>query len=202
MQDLSGKSIPLLVSKLKTAIMTSERARGGLDMWRRREEIKDELVLRGEAALLPVMDLFNSSDEATVAHAADIVGRIGKDSVIIPLARILAEPYPQPTKRAAAKALRAINTPDAVLAVNIWERRLNQVRQAVTSFIQDRTGDDALLKQLAALAQRHGVSLEAVADAYLLRTTDEALSLDAQSRLVAVPLTPQECAAIESIATP
>jgi len=199
MANLSNKSIPLLISKLRTAIMTSQRARDGLDMWRRQEEIKDELVIRGAPALPALLSLFDHPDAAT--HAADVVGRIASEDAVIPLARLLAEPAPQHSKRAAAKALSAINTPDATIAVNLYTSRLHEVRGRVQNYVVNRgDGDEVLAARLRTIAESHHANAEQIADAYLLLTTDETLSQDAQARLNAVPLTPDECAHIESIA--
>jgi HEAT repeat protein len=200
MQNLSGKSIPLLVSKLKTAIMTSQRTRGGVEMWRRQEEIKDELTIRGIPAIPPLLEVMRLEDVAP--HAADIIGRIGSPEAIVPLAKLLAGAEPQYTKRAAAKALRAINTPDAMLAVNIWEQKIQKLRARLTTFIRDQADDPELRERLAALATRHHATVEQIADAYLLLTTTETLSQDAQARLRAVPLAPTETATLEDLVQP
>jgi HEAT repeat protein len=197
MRNLSGKSIPLLVSKLKTAIMASQRTRGGVEMWRRQEEIKDELASRGTAAIPSLLEVMQLADVAP--HAADVIGLIGSSEAVVPLARLLAGAEPQHTKRAAAKALRSINSPEAILAVNIWESRVEKTRARVTTFVQDRTDDPDLRKRLATLATAHHTTVEAVADAYLLLTTDVTLSDEAQARLRAVPLTPLETAIIEEL---
>lgn len=200
MQNLAGKSIPLLVSKLKTTIMASERTRGGVEMWRRREEIKDELASRGPGVISPLLDIMTLAEVAP--HAADVIGRINAPEAILPLAKLLAGPEPQHTKRAAAKALRAINTPDAVLAVNLWEGRVQKTRERVTAFIRDRTDDPELRDRLATLAEYHRATVDQVADAYLLLTTEATLSQDAQARLRAIPLTPRETAALEELVQP
>ncbi len=202
MQNLSSKSIPLLISKLTSAIVASHRGREVRDYHIRREFIKDELVMRGEAAVEPMLDLMRTREDDVVAHAADVIGRIGSPAAVIPLARMLAEPAPQPTKQSAAKALRRINTPEAALAVNIWQGRVEQVRERVQAFVSDNAQDDALASRLAHLAQRHHVGLARVADAYLLMSSEQRLSVDALARLDGLRLSPAECAYIEAVATP
>lgn len=200
MQNLGGKSIPLLVSKLKTAVMTSQRTRGGVEMWRRQEEIKDELTSRGTAAIPPLLDVMRQADLAP--HAADVIGRIGAAEAVVPLAKLLAGAEPQHTKRAATKALRAINTPEALLAVSIWEGQVERARARVTAFIREQADDPDLRARLAAIAAQHHATVEQVADAYLLLTTTETLSQDAQARLQALPLAPTETMTIEDLVRP
>lgn len=203
MQNWSYKSIPLLISKLTSAIVASHRGREVRNYHTRREEIKDELVLRGEAAIEPVLALMdNSHDNDVVYHAADIIGRIGSTTAVIPLAQMLAQPQPQHVKQSAAKALLALNTPDAALAVNIWQGRVEKVRERVQSYVSDNTNDEPLLRRLGGLAERHHVSLAQIADAYLLQTATENLSIDARARLDSLRLSPGECAYIEEIAAP
>ena len=153
MQNLAGKKIPLLVSKLKTAIMASQRTRGGVEMWRRREEIKDELASRGAAAIPPLLAVMNIADVAP--HAADVIGRISSQEAVMPLAKLLAGAEAPYTKRAAAKALKAINTPDAILAVNLWEQKLTKTRERVAALVRDRADDPELRERLATLAEYH-----------------------------------------------
>lgn len=199
MQNYTHKSIPLLVSKLTSAIAASQRGRDMVTVIDRRERLKDELVARGAAALEPMLDLLRQRSDEACTHAADVIGRIGTEEAIAPLAKILAEPYPQFTKLCAVKALTTINTPDAVLAVNIWQGRIDRVRAEVRAFVQENRGDEALLRRLGSLAQRHRATPQRVADAYLLATTAETLSLDALARYDALRLSPQECAYIEEI---
>ncbi|MEO0560791.1 MAG: hypothetical protein AAF125_01660 [Chloroflexota bacterium] len=200
MQNYTNKSVPLLISKLRTSIMASERSRGDMDMWRRREEIKDELGTRGAGVVTPLLDLLHHPD--TAPHAAEVIGRVGTDETVIDLAKLLAGAYPHYTKRAVAKALKGINTPDAVLAVNIWAGRLGKVREQVQAFVVSGTASEDLQASLATLAARHNVTTERVAEAYLLATTDEILSLDAQARLRSLPLSADECAVIDAIVAP
>lgn len=199
MANLSGKSIPLLISKLKTAIMTSQRARGGVDMWRRREEIKDELTARGTEAITPLLDLLHNPD--TAPHAADVIGRIGTPEAVVALAQILADAHPPHAKRAVEKGLILIHTPDALLAVNLWRGRLDRTRGQLRSYIQGTPPTDPLLKQLNLLAEHHRTDPAHIAEAYLLLTSDETLSLDANARLQALRLSPAACAALEQAAT-
>lgn len=199
MYDYTHKSVPLLVSKLTSAIAASQRGRDMMSILDRRERLKDELVLRGLEAIEPMLDLMRARSDEACDHAADVIGRIGSDEAIVPLAKILAGTYPQPTKRSAAKALMTINTPDAVLAVNIWQGRVDKVRLLVQAFVQQNQGDDALLRRLGTLAQKHRATPQRIADAYLLATTPETLSLDALARYNALRLSPQECAYIEEI---
>ena len=199
MRNLAQKSIPLLISKLTSAIATSTRNRDLGTTIQRREDIKYELSQRGEAAIPPLIDLLRRGDAETATHAAAVLGQIAAPSAIIPLAHILAEPYPPYTKRSASKALRAINTPEAMLAVNIWQGRQDSVREQILTYMQEDKASDALQERLNQLAVRHNVAPRRVAEAYLLMTTDQSLSSDAQQRLNALRLSPNECALVESI---
>jgi HEAT repeat protein len=198
MDYISQKSIPLLISKLTTAITASQRGRDQLRYAQRREEIKDELVLRGEAAIAPMIDLMKRRSDDLCLHAAEVLGRMGAEQAVLPLAQILAEPYPYFTRQCAVRALTAINTPDAALAVNIWQGRMGSVRHKVEAYLGGTEDDAQLLKRLGKLAQDHQVSARRVAEAYLL-CTSETLSPEAQIRLAQLHLTPDECAYIEAV---
>ncbi|MEL6271718.1 MAG: HEAT repeat domain-containing protein [Chloroflexota bacterium] len=199
MQNISQKSIPLLISKLTSAIAAATRGRDVRRYVERREELMDELVSRGPAAVEPLLLLLRTRHDDVVEYAATVLGRIGAAEAVIPLAHVLAEPYPQQTKRAAARALTMINTPEAVLAVNIWRSRVAKTRDHLEAIVQQRPVDsDDLQNCLAALAEQHQVGPGRVANAYLLLTSEQNLSSDALIRLNALRLTPQECAMIEN----
>lgn len=204
MRDLSQKSVPLLISKLTSAVVTSTRSRDNMDMWRRREELKDELTARGVSALEPLLDHLRRHDDPEVAtHTADVIGRIGSSDAVIPLAKILAGDYLQHTKRSAAHALTMIRTPDATLAVNLWQTRVQAVRTRLADFTQnDNMPDPELGERLQALASQLGVSPLRVAESYLLLTTEEKLSPDAQMRLNTLRLSPAACNYLEALYTP
>ncbi len=198
MDYISQKSIPLLISKLTTAITASQRGRDQLRYAQRREELKDELVLRGEAAITPMIDLMKHRSDEICLHAAEVLGRIGSEEAVIPLAQILAEPYPYYTRQCAARALGAINTPDAALAVNIWQGRMGTVRRLVEAYLGETDSEARLMERLGKVAEDHQVSMRRVAEAYLL-STSETLSPEAQMRLAELLLTPDECAYIEAV---
>lgn len=199
MGNLTQKSIPLLISKLTSAIATTTRNRDIGAAINRREDIKYELARRGEAAIEPLLDLLKRSDDGTCDHAAAVIGQIGSPAAVVPLAHILAEPYPPHTKQCASKALRAINTPEAVLAVNIWHSRQTDIRQQILTFMQQGTASDPLQACLQQLATRRNTTPHHIAEAYLLMTSEESLSTDAQQRLNALRLSPNECALIEGV---
>ncbi len=199
MRNLSHKSVPLLISKLTSTIAASTRNRDMSNVIQRREDIKYELAQRGEAAVTPLLDLLRRGDEETAKQAAAILGQIGLPSAVVPLAQILAGSYPPHTKRSASTALRAIKTPDAMLAVNIWQSRQTELREQILTYMQEDDASDALQTQLDQLAARHNVPPRRIAEAYLLMTTNQSLSTDAQRRLDALRLSPNECALIESV---
>lgn len=201
MADYSKKTVPMLISKLTTAIVTSQRSRDGLDAWRRREEIKDALVARRSEAVEPVLEWLRRHADDICDHAAEVLGHIGAAESVVPLAQILAEPYPQRTKRAAAKALEMMRTPEATLAVNLWRQRVDNVREQARAFIRDSQASDDFRQRLNAIAEFHRATPERVADAYLLLTEPQTLSIDAQARLTALPLSPEQCAQLEEAHT-
>lgn len=199
MRNLTHKSIPLLISKLTSTIAASTRNRNMSNIIQRREDIKHELAQRGDAAVPSVMDLLQRGDEETAKHAAAILGQIGSAAAVVPLAQILAGSYPPHTKRSASAALRAISTPDAMLAVNIWHSRQTALREQILTYMQEGDASEVLQAQLDQLAARHNVPARRIAEAYLLMTTDQSLSSDAKRRLDALRLSPNECALIESV---
>lgn len=201
MRDLSYKSVPLLLSKLSTTIATSHRSRDSGQYYNRREDLKDEIIGRGKAALDPLLDfLMRQTDTELCRHLADIIGAIGAQESVIPLAKILAEPYPHPTKRCAARALKIINTPDALVAINIWQGRIARVQVRLEAITREGKQDDPMLESLTRIAEQHQASPLRIADAWLLLTSPEQLSQDAQIRLNALLLTPQECEELENTA--
>ena len=86
-----------------------------------------------------------------------------------------------------------------MLAVNIWQSRQTALREQILTYMQEDDASDALQAQLDQLAARHSVPPRRIAEAYLLMTTDQSLSTDAQQRLNALRLSPNECALIESV---
>jgi len=201
MQDnYSRKSVTLLISKLISAISAVTRGRDVRAYIDRRERIMDELIDRGAAAVEPLLELMRTRSDNVCEHVAIVLGRIAAPESVIPLAQILAEPYPQATKRCAAKALMAIKTPDAVLAVNIWHSRVTKTRDVMEMFAREGSDDADLQACLNALAEQHRVGAARIADAYLLITSPQNLSSDALMRLNALQLSPEECLAIEQAA--
>ncbi|MEM6528976.1 MAG: HEAT repeat domain-containing protein [Chloroflexota bacterium] len=197
---MSRKSVPLLISKLTSAIAAATRGRDTSRYVERREQLMDELVSRGPAAVELLLELLRSRHDDVGDYAATALGRIGSPEAVIPLAQVLAGPYPQQTKRSAARALSLINTPEAVLAVNIWRSRVARTRDHMEAFIQQSTTADDLRNCMDALAEQRQVGPARIADAYLLLTSEQNLSPDALIRLNALRLTPQECAMIENAA--
>lgn len=195
--NLAGKSVSLLISKLTTSIATSQRSRNASDVFMRREEIKYQLIQHGDAAVDPVLELLRRHNDDVCDHAADILAGIEAERAVVPLAKILVEAYPQRTKQAAARALKGMQTPEAALALNLWQTRMDKLKSLLRGFIADSTAPDPLRERLTALADKHRTSAPAVAEAWLLITTTETLSLDAQARLNALRLTPDECAYLE-----
>lgn len=199
MRDLSYKSVPLLLSKLITAIATSQRARDDGANRSRQIDLEDEIVSRGAAALDPLLEALRHHDDPDVSQQlANMIGRIGAADAVIPLAKILANPYAPTIKRSAARALRALQTPDAITAVNIWEGRIAAVRDQLEAYTRENDVEPAMLRRLTTLAEKHATSPRKVAEAWLLLNTTQTLAPDARARLhTLAALSPDDCAYLE-----
>ncbi|MFZ4816995.1 MAG: HEAT repeat domain-containing protein [Phototrophicaceae bacterium] len=203
MNDLTPKSVLLLISKLNTAILTSARSRDA-NANSRRESLKDELVARGAAGLTDLIDALRKADTAydVGLHLAEVIGLIGSPEAVIPLAHILAEAHPHATKRHAAKALAMIRTPEAMLALNIWQGRVQAARVQAEVVFSGRPAEARFSAVLQSLAEQRPVSALRLVEAYLLETADQKLAPDAQLRLNALRPTPAECSSLEAAASP
>ncbi|MFZ4828681.1 MAG: hypothetical protein ACOYLB_15130 [Phototrophicaceae bacterium] len=196
-RSLHNKSVSMLVSKLRTAVASSERGRDLNQINLRREEIKTELIARGEAALEEVIPLLLQGD-ALSHHAADVIGYIGAEHTVKPLATILAGEYPQTIKRAVAVALEHMDSDNARLALKIWRTRQELMLQRLLAFMQHNEATPPLLDRLNWLAMQRKVSPYQVADAWILEHSDQQLSPDAEQRLRTLHLTPRENALLEA----
>lgn len=196
-RSLNNKSISMLVSKLRTAVASSERGRDLEQINLRREEIKSELIARGEESISYMIPLLMQGGELS-HHAADVIGHIGAEYSVKPLAIVLAGAHPQSVKRAVAAALEHIDSENARIALQIWRERQERMSKQLLAFMQRNVCPPHLLERLNWIAVYRNTSPYKVADAWILDHSDQPLSPDAEQRLRALHLTPDENAMLEA----
>lgn len=196
-QSLHDKSVSMLVSKLRAVVASSERGRDLHEVNLRREAIKTELIARGEATLDELFPLLMQGD-ALSHHVADVIGYIGAEHTVKPLATILAGEHPQTIKRAVAVALERMESENARLALKIWRTRQDILLLHLQAFLQNNPTSQPLQDCLHELAVQRKVSPYQVADAWILEHSDQPLAPDAEQRLRTLHLTPRENALLEA----
>lgn len=196
-RSLSNKSISMLVSKLRATDASSERGRDLHQIHLRREEIKSELIARGQEAIAYMVPLLMQGDELS-HHAADVIGYINAEDSVKPLAIVLAGTYAHKIKRAVAIALGHMDSTNAKVALQIWRERQGRMSKHLLTFMQHNICPPNLLERLNWIAVYRNTSPYNVADAWILEHSDQPLSPDAEQRLRALHLTPDENAILEA----
>ncbi len=195
MDNLTDKSVGLLMSKLVAVVMAHAKATP--PMRARRDDLMAELSRRGADAVPLLLAHVSHHDAAVSADAATILGWIAPQDITDALTDLLYDAQPEHVKRSAAAALTTIATEASLAAVAAWQSDRAAMEKAMRAFHAEGRGTDALRERLTAIALRYRTTPEHVAEAWLLSVYDGPLAPEAKARQL--PLSATDRAYLEGL---